>query len=283
MPNFANLESIQFGAVRVTYLPDGGGIAGPVATFPTSTAKAWQAFQDSLDEHGQFITSIGGTLIETGARKILVDLGIGPNRFEFPGFGVYAGGKFLESLAEVGVEPADITDVVFTHLHLDHCGWTTHETNGRRRLTFPNARHLVTHEEWDFWHGGDNPAGPHPDFVQAPLESKLTFIRSGDEIAPGLRVIGTPGHTPGHISLQLESGDESLYLVGDIVYGRMQLQQPDWNAAFDTDPAMAAAARNMLLSRLVAPRTLVLANHFSDTVFGRVRRAGDAFAWTPLN
>lgn len=282
MPQFAPVQTVQLGDVQVTYLADGGGIASATATFPGTNESQWTRYEEHLNADGRFITSIGGFLIAMSGRYIIVDLGIGPQSLEFPGFGTYAGGQFLESLAQTGVNREQISDVVFTHLHLDHCGWVTMESNGSRGLTFPKARYLITQAEWDFWHGGDNPAGPHPEYVQKPLEGRLTFISPSETIAPGLTVIDTHGHTPGHISLQLQAGEPRLFLIGDLMYGEMQLQETDWNVAFDTDPAQAQAARERLLPQLTAPNVIVAANHFSDTVFGRIHPRKDAYGWLPL-
>lgn len=282
MPRFADSQTIQVGDAKVTFLADGGGAAGPVATFPQTAADAWQPYGDLLDEDGRFITSIGGFLVERGRQKIVIDTGIGPNSFEFPGFGVYAGGDFLTSLGEAGVARDAVTDVVFTHLHLDHCGWTTYDAGEELELTLPNARHVVHRREWEFWHGKENPAGPDIERVQRPLEDRIHFIAGDAEVAPGLTVIETPGHTPGHISLRLTADGQTLYFIADLAYGVVQLQHPDWGVAFDVDSTLAQESREMLFPQLAQPNTLVAAGHFSTKVFGRVHRDGRGYRWEAL-
>ncbi|HFE66974.1 MAG TPA: MBL fold metallo-hydrolase [Chloroflexi bacterium] len=282
MPQFAETQSVTVGDVKVTFLADGGGIVIPTALYPASTDEGWQNHTELLDENGKFLTSIGAFLVEIGDQKIAVDMAMGPMTIEFPGFGPFSGGKYMESLASTGVAREDVTDVVFSHLHLDHVGWTTIDVDGRRELMYPNARHLVTQAEWDFWYGGDNPAGPHPEFVQQPLADIILFIQDGDEIAPGMRVVGTPGHTPGHISLLIESGGQRLYLTADILHGAMQLQEPDWSVAFDNDPEQARHSRERMYAEFVKPNTLVGVNHFSNKVFGTISPDGDVYTWTPL-
>jgi glyoxylase-like metal-dependent hydrolase (beta-lactamase superfamily II) len=283
MPDFAQLSSIQIGKIKVTYLPDGGGVVVPGALYPASTADGWQKYPDLLNEEGQFLTTIGAFLIEVGDEKIAVDTGIGPVNIEFPGFGPFFGGRYLDSLAGTGVKPEAVTQVVFTHLHLDHCGWTTVEKDGERALTFPNASHWATQAEWDFWHGGDNPAGPHPEFVQRPLAGRLQFLAEGEEIAPGVTVVSTPGHTPGHISLRLESEGKVGYLLGDVLHGAMQLAETDWSVAFDIDQAAARATRDNLLPQVEGEGVIVAANHFSNAVFGHIVMGEDGRRhWQPL-
>lgn len=282
MPHFAPLQSVTLGNFKVTYLPDGGGIVEPIALYPASTPAGWAKYPALLNEDGKFLTTIGGYLIETNGRIIIVDTGIGPVNIPFPGFGPFFGGNYLESLAQTGVAREEVTDVIFTHLHLDHVGWTTIEENGQRVLTFPNARHAVTQAEWEFWYGGDNPAGPNPEAVQRPLAPIITFFQDGDELVPGLRVLSTQGHTPGHVSLLLEAGGQRLYLLADVLHGAMQISEPDWSVAFDIDPAQARVTRDALYADLTQPDTLVAVNHFSGTVFGRIATTESGRIWQPF-
>jgi glyoxylase-like metal-dependent hydrolase (beta-lactamase superfamily II) len=282
MPDFAPLQSIQIGEITVTYLPDGGGIVIPGALYPASSDVGWQKYPELLDGEGKFLTTIGAFLIQVGDQTIAVDTGIGPVHLDFPGFGPFFGGKYLESLAQTGVQPDAVTDVVFTHLHLDHCGWTSVEGESGRSLTFPKASHWVTQTEWNTWYGGDNPVGPHPDFVQQPLADRIHFLAGGQAIAPGITVLSTPGHTPGHISLRLESGGQVAYLLGDVLHGAMQLTEPDWSVAFDMDPETARASRERILAEVAQPGVIVAANHFSNAVFGHIVQDGDARGWQPL-
>ncbi|MCA9970937.1 MAG: MBL fold metallo-hydrolase [Anaerolineales bacterium] len=281
MPEFAPLQTVHVGDVRVTYLPDGGGIVEPLALYPASTAAGWEKYPQLLDDEGKFRTTIGAYLIQVGDRHIAVDTGMGPVTVPFPGFGPFFGGRYLHSLAATGVARAAVTDVWFTHLHLDHVGWTTLEEDGQRGLTFPNARHAVSRAEWEFWYGGENPAGPDAA-VQGALHGRIHHFANGDEVAPGITVVATPGHTPGHVSLLIERAGQRLYILGDVLHGVMQLQEPDWSVAFDVDQAAARATREALYPQLARPDTIVAVNHFSNTVFGRIVPDGAVWRWEPL-
>lgn len=276
MPKIADLERFELGSTTITFLPDGGGIVNPQALYPASTTAGWQAHQNLLDDDGKFITSIGAFIIETSKANqnyvIAVDMGIGPVNIEFPGFGPFFGGEYLTSLQKAGFAPDDITDVLFTHLHLDHCGWVTQAVNGQRELTFPQARYWVTPNEWEFWYGGDNPAGPHPEFVQKPLAGLIQFVEPGQSPFPGVELIDTPGHTPGHISLKLTNAQSNttLYLLADVLHGAMQIEEADWSVAFDVDAEQARHSREALYPLLTKPNVVVAANHFANAVFGRI-------------
>ncbi len=267
MPTFAGPDRIHVGDVRVTFLADGGGVTDPNVAWPDSTPEAWVHHRRHLDHDGKFVTSVGGFLVETADRRVVVDTGIGDTRVDFPGVGYFQGGRFLDSLATTGVSPEEVTDVIYTHLHLDHCGWTTRDGS----LTFPNARHLVAAGEWEHWHGGDDPAGPDPVRVQQALEGHLDHVADGETIAPGIDVVFTPGHTPGHLSLVVSSGTQRLLILGDAMHCALQMSEPQWNIAFDMDPEMARATRARLLEELERPDTLGAACHFaSGLTFGRV-------------
>ena len=103
----------------------GEAAPSPPPPSPPPTTRDGRDTRDALSDSGELVTSIGGFLIELPERKIVVDTGIGPVEIDFPSFGPFSGGAFLGSLASTGVDPADVMDVVFTHLHLDHVGWTT--------------------------------------------------------------------------------------------------------------------------------------------------------------
>jgi ribonuclease BN (tRNA processing enzyme) len=120
MVGFAGVASIHRGDITISFLADGGAVTEPTVSFPASDPQGWERHPEYLDDDGKLVTSIGGFLIQTGDRTIVVDTGLGPTRLDIPGVGFFQGGEFLHSLAELDVNPRDVTDVVFTHLHSDH-------------------------------------------------------------------------------------------------------------------------------------------------------------------
>lgn len=280
MPTVSRTTTVSVGRARVTYLADGGGRAAPTALFPDTTEADWTGLAGSLDAEGDLVTSIGGFVARLGEAVVVIDAGIGPGTRAFPGLGTFEGGDFLTSLSEAGVGLEEVTDVVFTHLHVDHVGWVTRPSPEGPRLTFPNARHHVAAREWDFWSGKDDPAGPDPGRVQARLEGRIARVADGDAIAPGITVMATAGHTPGHLSVVIDGGDDvRVVVLGDVLFTPAQLEAPAWAAAFDVDPAAARRTRERLLPQLDHPGTLVAAGHFADRVFGRIARSDVRFTW----
>ena len=277
----APVESIDVGDIRITYLPDGNGTAAATVVFPSTNQELWEAHRQFLDAEGQLLVSIGGFLIETGDRKVVVDLGFGDAVVPFPGVGTFRGGRFLDSLKQTGVNPADVDTVVYTHLHLDHVGWTAPSGT----LTFPNAGHLAGTGEWDFWRAATDEmlvaTGPHPEAVQPALESRLEAVEDGASVAPGITVLATPGHTPGHISLVVSSGTDRALIMGDTVHCPLQFDEGDMSIIFDIDPALAGRTRERIAAELAQPQTLGADGHFTGSVFGRVL-PGQGKTWHTL-
>ncbi len=283
MAQFAQVQSKTVGDFKITYLHDGGGYINPTAMYPASADKGWGDYERFLDDQGRIVISIGGFLIETGDKKIIMDVGFGPMTIEFPGFGPFIGGKYLQSFAQTGLAREEITDVIYTHLHLDHVGWTTVEADGQRELTFPNARHLCTQADWDFWMTDESGMGPNPEAVANPLRPVIQFVNGGDELAPGLTILSTPGHTPGHISLHIQAGDEEVYLIADLLHSEVQFYEGDWHVAFDIDPAKGRETREAMYEKVAHPHILVADGHFADSVFGRLTNENGRWQWNPAD
>ncbi|AKU15412.1 MBL fold metallo-hydrolase [Luteipulveratus mongoliensis] len=286
----ARRADLQVGDTTVTYVPDGHGWLDPAATFPASQPHGWDVHDSYLREDGRFVVSIGSFLIRTPGHAVLVDLGIGAVDFEVPGLAEFHGGELLANLAAEGLAPSDIDTVVFTHLHHDHVGWTTNlapapnATTERAPdgLTFPRARHLVGRDEWTHWHGTDDPVGPHPLWVQAPLEGVVELVDDGDVVAPGVRVTSTPGHTPGHLSLLVEDPAEpspGVLVLGDVMHSQVQVAEHGWSFVFDHDPVLAGKTRERVLGEAQETGVRIAGGHFADHVFGTVRAATATRAW----
>lgn len=280
----ASQKEITVGDIRVTYVPDGYGRIDKIAMFPGTTGEGWKLHPEWLDANGRVVASIGGFLIQTGGRNILVDTGYGDHQVEFPGFGPFIGGRLLQNLATTGLQPSEIDTVLYTHLHLDHIGWTSRVVNGNRKLTFSRARHLLMSSEWEFWSGPDqgplqSALGPGLEEVRRPLENHTEFIGDGQVIAPGVNVIATPGHTPGHVSLVVSSGAERAIILGDVMHCPVQFDEADWSVVFDVDKELARRTRDRLMRELEAPSTISADGHFADVVFGRVMPAQGKRQW----
>ncbi len=280
MAKFTEFETLTIGDTKISYIPDGGCYIIPTQMYSASDAADWQEkYKDHLDENGDLMITLGGFLIERGDRKIVIDLGYGPNYAEFPGFSYFFGGNYLENFKKTGVKREEVTDVIYTHLHLDHVGWTTVATPAGRQLTFPNAKHYCSEAEWEGWKGDTTGFGPDPVNVREPLESVIQFISDGDEIMPGFKVLAVPGHTFGLLSFMLECGDRKVYFIADMAHSDLQFAEEGWSAVFDLDPENAAKRRGEKYDLIRGKDTIIADGHFTGHAFGTFEEKNGSFSW----
>lgn len=250
---------------------------------------------DSGDLHGV----IQATVIEIGGAVVVVDTCIG-NGKQIPLDDNWheLDTDFLDRFHAAGFVESDVDYVICTHMHLDHVGWNTHLRDGAWIPTFPNATHLFCRAEFDHW--TDVAATPLPDPVdeldqrrqlsprtQAHVhrESILPVVVAGlaqfvdapFEPTVGIRIVGTPGHTPGHVSVVVESAGEQVVITGDAFHHPCQIARPEWSTRADTDRDASTATRRRLLDKLVGTDTLLFGSHFVPPGVGRIVRDGDSF------
>lgn len=220
--------------------------------------------------------SIHGLLVDTGAHRILVDTCIGEMRqgLQVPPLP----STFLDRLGEAGYTVEDVDTVVCTHLHFDHVGWNTRLVDGRWVVTFPNARYLFARTEWEHWasHGSDycNVA----DTVRPVIEAGAADLVEVDHrICDQVRLVPTPGHTPGHVSVVVQSGGQQAVITGDMSHHPVQFALPDLPMPADSDTPTAIATRRRFLEERTQDGALVIGTHFAGRTAGRVRQDGDGW------
>jgi glyoxylase-like metal-dependent hydrolase (beta-lactamase superfamily II) len=220
----------------------------------------WAPHQRFLDADGVLELALGGFLVRTGDRLVLIDAGVG--RIDNP---KYRGGAFLRSLEALGVKADEVTDVVLTHLHFDHVGWTTQ----RGEVVFPRATYRCHVADWA--HFVDGPA-PEEGSVRklSPLAGHLEVFDADTTLAPGIDVRHAPGHTPGSVIVVVSSGEQRAVLLGDVVHCPVEMMDGDWQMIFDVDPALAARTREALARELEGSDIPIAAAHFPGMQFGRL-------------
>jgi glyoxylase-like metal-dependent hydrolase (beta-lactamase superfamily II) len=270
-------SGLTLGDIRLAFVPDGSIRLPPVPLYDGGTSELFEASPHVLDDDGLLVMSMGSLLIESHGTRILVDLGWGladtviPSRAPGGPQGRIAGGQLLGNLARLGLGPGDIDMVVFSHLHADHVGWLVTDTPDGPRLTFPRAGHHLAEAEWRYW--SDPARGYHwgwPTPVQLDLLGKnRCSLGDGAVLAPGVNVMLTPGHTPGHASFVISSGRERAVVLGDTIHCPIEISHPELALLSDVDPAAGRATR-ALLHRELDGGTIAVGCHFPDFVFGRV-------------
>jgi glyoxylase-like metal-dependent hydrolase (beta-lactamase superfamily II) len=223
-------------------------------------------------------------VVRSGGRIILIDVGIG---MEFPD--LPRAGKLAQRLKAAGIDLASVTDVVLTHMHMDHCGGLL--ADGVKERLRPDLRVHVAAAEAEFWESPDfsrvsMPPG-FPDALRRTAKRFLNEYRSQMrtfeteyEVAPGVVVRRTGGHTPGHSVVRLASGGDRLTFAGDAVF-QVGFEHPDWYNGFEHDPEEAARVRVRLLRELAANRESLVATHLSFPSVCHVAVDGDVFRWVP--
>lgn len=272
----APLSSLALGDVELTYLPDGIHHVEADKQFPTTPHGLWEKHQEVFDPAGLLVMSIGSVLIRTSEHNVLVDLGFGPRSIDLDDLtggafkGDLVGGQLLDSLVSVGLTPADIDVVIFSHLHVDHVGWLE-DPQRPGELTFGRAR-IVTHKaEWEHWSQPENialEAGASAEQIEI-LRPRVETPGEDIEVVPGVTLVHTPGHTPGHLSVLVTGSAGRALVLGDALHCPVELQHPGQSFVFDIEPEAAAASRRAIYEILTAPDTWFAGGHFPDRVFGR--------------
>ena len=223
------------------------------------------------------------TLIKTGSELVLIDAGSGT------GFQDTAG-KLADNMEAAGINPASITKVVFTHGHADHLWGAIDDFDDSER--FSHASYVIAAAEWDFWLDPDTPASV-PDWLKGMargsarvlkrLEGKTELRKPGDAIAPGLSYVGTPGHTPGHMSVMVESAGEQLLIGGDVLtHAAISFARPEWRVGSDHDRDRGVRTRKRLLDQSVADHLPLVGFHLPWPGLGMVERNGTSYRFVPF-
>jgi glyoxylase-like metal-dependent hydrolase (beta-lactamase superfamily II) len=235
-------------------------------------------------EEGRLKMSIHSLIVETPSQRIVVDTGLGNDKQgrNVPTWNNRSG-PFLETMTGAGFPPDSIDTVLCTHLHVDHVGWNTRLVGGNWVPTFSNARYLFGRTEYEHWRDhSDTPdrAAVFNDSVKPIVDAgKAEFVASDAHLSDEITLISTPGHSPGHISILINSNGEQGLLTGDVAHHPCQMAHLDWSSTVDSDAAQSAATRRQLFSRFADTPTLVIGGHFSA---GHIRRDGDAFSFVAL-
>jgi glyoxylase-like metal-dependent hydrolase (beta-lactamase superfamily II) len=276
--------SWQVGAVKITCavetvipFPDGSLLRD--ATAEALKTSPW-LFPHFAKEDGTLLASVHALLVEAPGLRLVVDTCLGNDKPRRLLGGNPQVTPFLRHLASVGWSSDSVDIVVCTHLHADHVGWNTMLVDGKWVPTFPKARYLIGKREYEHWsHEGDEEQQAlMGDSVRPIFNAGLVDLVEVDHrISPEVRLRPTPGHTPGHVSVMIQSEGQSAVITGDIAHHPCQMAHPQWATRYDSDTRGATATRAKLFAEWADQPILVIGTHYAAPTDGHLKRDGAAF------
>ncbi|RWR00914.1 beta-lactamase [[Pantoea] beijingensis] len=206
--------------------------------------------------------SIDGLLIKDGQKNVLIDTGLGPA----------AQGQLVPNLEKAGYRPEQITDVLITHVHIDHIsGLVT--ADGKQAFTKATVR--ISAPDWAWLQ-----TQPEMATLVKIIQPQVKTFTPGDQMLPGIKSVPLQGHTPGHVGYQITSGKARLLDIGDSAHSSIiSLVKPEWAIDYDTDRAKGMASRKALLAKLAADHELIFSPHFPFPGVGYIVAKGDHYAF----
>ncbi len=281
-PSLAASDPLMLGENEVTVVSDGNLSLPMNFMLPEQSAEEIEAL---FKPHGLPTDTASPdcniTVLRQGDRLVLFDAGAGAN------FQATAG-ELLSGLESAGIDPADVTDVIFTHAHPDHLWGILDDFDD---VLYSEASLWVPQAEWDYWRSEDTLAKTpeaRKSFVVGAqsrfeaMEDQVQMITPRMEVIPGVEAVDTSGHTPGHMSFMIHGGGDSVLVVGDAIANSViSFEKPDWVSGADQDPQKGIETRKALLDRLASDKTRLIGFHLPEMGIGRVDRSGSAYRFVP--
>jgi glyoxylase-like metal-dependent hydrolase (beta-lactamase superfamily II) len=277
--------ALRIGEIDVLVISD-GMLTPPAESMATNADPAARGawLDDMFLSRDKFDWALNEVVVRIGSQTILIDSGLGAQYPDFP-----RAGQFGSRLEAAGIDLESVTDVILTHMHFDHVGGLL--VDGVKQRLRPDLRIHVSAAEVKFWGAPDfSRTGMPPvlaDLARSAstefLDKYRTQLRPFDEeaeVAPGVAVQRTGGHTPGHSVVRLASDADRLMFAGDAIFP-VSFDHPEWHNGFEHDPEEATRVRIRLMRELAETGSWLVATHMPFPSVGRVAIAGDLFRWVP--
>jgi glyoxylase-like metal-dependent hydrolase (beta-lactamase superfamily II) len=274
-PEAKDLRSLLVGQLELTTLDDGTWRFPARYFFHNVPEAVWRQHLDA-DAEGKIPVGHNYGLLKTEQDLIVIDTGYGDETH---------GGKtghLLEEFERTGYRREQVTKVIISHAHGDHIRRNTVMQDGQRRPTFPNARYHLARADFDWFSG----PGHVPEFDEqiATIHALglLTLVQGELQLTPEVRLLPTPGHTPGHTSVLIESQGQNAIYLGDLCHHPLHFSHPDWVSSFDTHPQVTPRTRAQFFPLAADLDALVICPHAPSPGLGHVKRTDRGFQWQPL-
>jgi glyoxylase-like metal-dependent hydrolase (beta-lactamase superfamily II) len=263
------------GQLQLTVLDDGSWLF-PARYFFSNVPEAVWRQELATDAEGKIPVGHNCGLVKSGRELIVIDTGYGDD--------THGGctGHMLKEFERTGCRREQVTAVVITHAHGDHTKRNTLLQDGQRKPTFPNARYFLGRADWDRFNGPDGQVHGFDQQLRPLAElGMLTLVDGALQLTAEVTLLPTPGHTPGHASVLMESQGRSAIFLGDLCHHPLHVAHPDWVSSFDTDPALTPATRAWVFRMAFERDALLVCPHAAFPGLGRLRRSGRGFDWEP--
>jgi glyoxylase-like metal-dependent hydrolase (beta-lactamase superfamily II) len=269
------------GDVKVTRVVEMETVSKGTFVLPEATTDNIQR-EPWLQPHfaeagGRVRMSIHALIVESANRRIVVDTCLGNDKPRMNPPWNMLQTSFLSDLEKAGFPRDAITDVLCTHLHVDHVGWNTMLVDGRWVPTFGKARYLIGRKEWAHWSVATDKftRDPIDDSVRPVVDAGLAeMVEDTHRITDEVWLEPTPGHTPGHFSVRISSRGQDAVITGDLMHHPVQCAHPEWNCGFDSIPEQARATRRAFIERYADRPVLVFGTHFATPSAGYIVKDG---------
>eukprot|EP00178_Gracilaria_changii_P002755 TRINITY_DN1402_c0_g1_i1.p1 TRINITY_DN1402_c0_g1~~TRINITY_DN1402_c0_g1_i1.p1 ORF type:complete len:336 (+),score=51.94 TRINITY_DN1402_c0_g1_i1:297-1304(+) len=286
------LFSFSLGSIPALVVQD-GTINNPISQYGALDAAVQRSYSASFRPSFPFRLSTNPIILEMPYGRVLIETGaIGA--LELPAFAET--GKLITNMRAAGIEPSTIRYILLTHAHVGHGTGLVDESGTK---LYPNAKVFISQIDHEFWfasppqlNGTDFPPEQQDLFDTfaslyrkniIPYLDDLVFLHDNDEPLEGIKVLHTPGHSPGHVVFNVTSNAQSMLVIGDVWFTKPdQVQNPDWTFELDTDRRIAYESRIRVLDLAVKEQSLVLAFHEAFPGVGYIKNDGAFFDWEPM-
>ena len=285
------MRQVTFGDIIIDRLieVEGPGYA-PNIFFPDATSEGFEGEMDWLLPHfwdvaaKTYFRAIQSYVVRTPHHTVLVDACVGADK-ERPSSPAWhkMNSTWLDQLRASGTHPEEVDYVLCTHLHADHVGWNTRLEKGQWVPTFPNAKYVFHKDEYNYWEKVGKKGGGQGSQDGCFVDSVLPVMAAGQvalvdadfEIDDLFTLDPTPGHSPGHVCIDLNTNGHHIVMSGDILHHPIQIAYPEWNSRFCVDPDRSRESRKGFVEKHVDTDSLLLPAHFASPTMGRIVGNGD--------
>ncbi len=259
---------IKFHIIESGYfMADGGAMFGPIP-------KIYWERKYPCNDDNLCVMAMRCLFVETQNRRILIDTGVG-NKHELKYYQPHNLKDVVEEIEKIGYKSNEVTDVILTHLHFDHCGHATY-FDGEKKVvpTFPNATYWLSNAQWENYRNAriyEKDAFFAENIEPIANASQLNLIDNDTELFDGLTLKLYDGHSPGQIAVFIDTEIQNIVYPGDVIPTSAHVSL-GWLSAYDNNAALAMEEKKRLLDKITQEERTAIFYHDAYTISGKIER-----------